>query len=93
MLMSVHLIAYGKVQGVLFRAGTQEQALQLQLCGWVKNCPDGTVEIHAEGEKQTLEQFIEWCKKGPPVAQVSKLDIKWVEPQGLNDFEIRATSG
>ena len=93
MLMGVHLIARGKVQGVWFRAGTQEQALQLGLCGWVKNCPDGTVEIHAEGEKETLEQFIDWCRKGPPAAQVSNLDIEWVESQGLTDFEIRSTSG
>ena len=91
--MSVHLIAHGKVQGVWFRAGTQERALQLALCGWVKNCLDGTVEIHAEGEKETLEQFINWCRKGPPAAQVSKLDIKWVESQGLTAFEIRSTSG
>ena len=79
MLMSVHLIARGKVQGVWFRACTQEQALQLGLSGWVKNCPDGTVEIHAEGEKETLEPFIDWCRKGPPAAQVSTLDIEWVE--------------
>ena len=92
MLMSVHLIAHGKVQGVWFRAGTQEKALQLGLSGWVRNCPDGTVEIQAEGKKETLEQFIDWCRKGPPAAQVSTLDIEWVESKGLTDFEIRSTS-
>jgi acylphosphatase len=61
MLMSVHLIVSGRVQGVCFRAGTRDQALELGLCGWAKNCPDGTVEIHAEGDKKTLEQFIIWC--------------------------------
>lgn len=86
--MSVHLIARGRVQGVWFRAGTCEQALQLGLCGWAKNCPDGTVEIHAEGEKETLEQFINWCRKGTPSAEVSALDIEWVDPKGLNSFEI-----
>jgi acylphosphatase len=93
MLMGVHLIARGKVQGVWYRVGTREQALQLGLCGWAKNCSDGTVEIHAEGEKEILEQFISWCRKGPPAAQVSTLDIEWVESQGLNTFEVRATSG
>lgn len=93
MLKGVHLIAHGKVQGVWFRAGTQEQALQLGLCGWVKNCQNGTVEIHAEGEKKILEQFINWCRIGPPAAKVSTLDIEWVESQGLTDFEIRNTSG
>ncbi len=86
--MDVHLIVRGRVQGVWFRAGTQEQALQLGLCGWVKNCPDGSVEIHAQGEKETLEQFINWCRKGPPAAQVSDLDIEWVDPQGATTFEI-----
>ena len=89
MLMSVHLIAHGKVQGVWYRASTRKQALQLGLCGWAKNCPDGTVEIHAEGEKEILELFINWCRKGPPAAQVSSLDIEWVESQAMTTFDIR----
>ena len=88
MLMGVHLIVHGKVQGVWYRAGTREQALKMGLCGWAKNCLNGTVEIHAEGEKEILEQFINWCRKGPPAAQVSALDIEWVEPQGLTTFEV-----
>jgi acylphosphatase len=88
MLISAHLIVHGKVQGVWYRAGAREQALKMGLCGWAKNCLDGTVEIHAEGEKEILEQFISWCRKGPPAAQVSALDIEWGEPQGLTTFEI-----
>ena len=88
MLMSVHLIARGRVQGVWYRASAREQALQLGLHGWAKNCADGTVEIHAEGEQDTLEKFISWCRKGPPAAQVSALDIEWIKPQGLTAFEI-----
>ena len=88
--MSVHLIAHGKVQGVWYRAGTREKALQLGLCGWAKNCPDGTVEIHAEGEKEILELFINWCRKGPPTDQVSSLDIEWVELQAMTTFDIRS---
>jgi acylphosphatase len=93
MLMSVHLIAHGKVQGVRYRAGAREKALRLGLCGWAKNCPDGTVEIHAEGAKEILEQFIKFCRKASPAAQVSSMDIEWVESQGLTSFEIRPTSG
>jgi acylphosphatase len=92
MLMSVHLIAHGKVQGVWYRAGTREKALQLGLCGWAKNCPDGTVEIYAEGEKKFLNSFINWCRKGSPAAQVSSLVIEWGESQGLTSFKIRPTS-
>jgi len=88
MLMGVHLVVSGRVQGVWFRAGTREQALKYGLCGWVKNCPDGTVEIHAEGEKEALEHFIAWCRKGPPAALVTTLDIMWISSQCLNTFEI-----
>lgn len=88
MLMSVHLIVSGRVQGVWFRAGTREQALELGLCGWAKNCPDGIVEIHAEGDKKTLEQFITWCRKGPPAARVSALEVEWVVSQSLTTFKI-----
>ena len=89
MSFAVHLFARGRVQGVWFRAGTQEQALQMAISGWAKNCSDGSVEIHAEGEKENLEQFINWCRKGTPAAQVSTLDVEWVPPQGLDSFEIR----
>ena len=89
MSSAVHLIARGRVQGVWFRASTQEQALQMGVCGWARNCLDGSVEIYAEGEKEILERFISWCRKGPSAAQVSGLDIEWVNPQSLNTFKIR----
>ena len=88
MSSAVLLIARGRVQGVWFRASTQEQALQMGVCGWARNCLDGSVEIYAEGEKEILERFISWCRKGPPAAQVSGLDIEWVNPQSLNTFKI-----
>ena len=89
MSSAVHLIARGRVQGVWFRAGTQEQALKSGVCGWVKNCRDGSVEIHAEAEKKALEWFIGWCRKGSPAAEVSALEIEWISPQGFSAFEIR----
>ena len=89
MSSAVHLIARGRVQGVWFRASTQEQALQMGVCGWARNCLDGSVEIYAEGEKEILERFISWCRKGPSAAQVSGLDIEWVKFQSLNTFKIR----
>ena len=89
MRSAVYLSVKGRVQGVGFRASTREQALQLGLDGWAKNCPDGTVEIHAEGDKATLEDFISWCRKGPPTAQVMNLDVQWVATQNLSHFEIR----
>lgn len=86
---AVHLIVRGKVQGVFYRAQTQETAEGLALAGWARNCSDGTVEIHAEGEKSQLEKLVAWCHKGPPSARVSGVDVEWVPATGLGSFEIR----
>jgi acylphosphatase len=73
MIEATHINVHGRVQGVWFRAGTKEKADELGLLGWVKNRPEGTVEIHAEGEKPQLEKFIAWCRKGTPAANRSIL--------------------
>ncbi|MDP6476716.1 MAG: acylphosphatase, partial [Nitrospinaceae bacterium] len=62
---AVHIIVHGRVQGVFFRASTQTRALELSLVGWVRNLPDSSVEIHAEGDRENLELLIEWCRQGP----------------------------
>ena len=62
---------------------------RLGLTGWVKNCSDGSVEIHAEGDKAKLEELIAWCRKGPALASVSNIDESWVESEGLHSFDIR----
>tara|TARA_Y100000294_G_scaffold81843_1_gene76862 strand:+ start:359 stop:631 length:273 start_codon:yes stop_codon:yes gene_type:complete len=86
---AVHIIVHGFVQGVFFRASTQSQATEHSLTGWVRNLPDGTVEIHAEGEKESLDRFIEWCRQGPPSANVQRLDLDWIASQSLSAFEVR----
>ena len=86
---AVHIVVHGSVQGVFFRASTQSQASEHSLTGWVRNLPDGTVEIHAEGEKESLDRFIEWCRQGPPAANVQRLDLGWISSQSLSDFEVR----
>ena len=88
MIEATHIIVYGRVQGVWFRAGTKEKADELDLLGWVKNRPEGTVEIHAEGEKPQLEKFIVWCRKGTPTADVTSLDIDEVMAQEFKSFDI-----
>lgn len=80
-----HLIITGMVQGVMFRYSTQDEAERLGLTGWVRNRRDGTVEAVAEGEKQKVEQLVEWCHHGPPHARVSRVDVHWEEPGG--EFE------
>ena len=86
---AVHLFVHGRVQGVFFRASTQKTAEGLGLTGWVKNCSDGSVEIHAEGDKEKLEELIAWCRQGPPSASVSDIDLDWVDVEGFSSFDIR----
>ena len=64
---AVHMFVHGRVQGVFYRAKTQKVAEGLGLTGWVKNCRDGSVEIHAEGNKEKLEELIKWCRNGPAI--------------------------
>ena len=86
--LAAHIIVHGKVHGVYFRASTHTKALELSLKGWVRNLSNGTVEVHAEGSQNSLEQLIKWCQKGPPSAKVSRYDLDWVTPKGINEFTI-----
>jgi acylphosphatase len=79
------VIVGGRVQGVFYRYTTQEVAHRLSVFGWVKNRWDGTVEAVFEGERERVEEMIEWCRKGPPGAQVQSVDIQWEECVGEFD--------
>lgn len=79
----------GLVQGVLFRAETKKIALQLSLTGQVKNNPDGTVTIVAEGSTKDLLKLRQWCRQGSKAARVEKIEEKWQnEAKGFNSFNI-----
>jgi len=78
----VHLTIEGRVQGVFFRASAQEEAIRLGVKGWVRNCPDGPVEVVAEGVKDKIEELISWCRHGPPGAQVHHVQVEWQEFRG-----------
>lgn len=77
---AVHMIAHGRVQGVGFRFYVRERAVPFGLKGWVRNLPDGSVEIHAEGKKDILDLFIAEIRKGPTFGNVSDLDEEWTDP-------------
>lgn len=81
----VHLTIEGWVQGVFFRASTVEEAARLGLKGWVKNCPDGSVEVVAEGRKNQIDEIIQWCHRGPPGARVQNVQLEWEDY--LNNLE------
>ncbi len=77
---SAHIIVSGLVQGVGFRYFVHRRASRLGLSGIVRNLPDGSVEIEAEGDKMLLEELITHVRNGPPSAQVSDLDVTWGDP-------------
>lgn len=79
----------GRVQGVFFRASTREQARQLALTGWVRNCEDGDVELTACGTPAQLDALERWLWQGPPSAQVTDLVRRDVPAEQLAGFEIR----
>jgi acylphosphatase len=71
---------YGLVQGVFYRASTQEKATQLGVAGWVRNCADGSVELEAFGTTTKVEELLAWCRRGPELARVDRVDIEWLPP-------------
>ncbi len=85
-----HLFISGRVQGVFYRANTQERARRLGLTGWVRNLPDGRVEAVVEGEEERIRELINWCHEGPPGARVEDVEVHWEDYRGeFDDFEIR----
>jgi acylphosphatase len=69
----IRLIIEGRVQGVWFRESTRRQASSLGVSGWVRNRPDGTGEVLAEGPEDPVKQFSAWCYKGPSAARVRQV--------------------
>jgi acylphosphatase len=83
------IVVSGQVQGVFFRDTTLRRAEALGVAGWVRNCPDGSVEVVAEGDEDAVESLLEYCREGPPRAEVSGVDISDESPEGLRGFEVR----
>jgi len=73
----------GRVQGVWFRQSTKNRAQELNLTGWVRNNPDGSVEALFEGEETAIKAAIEWCRRGPDLARVDDLQLSWEPEEGL----------
>ena len=80
----------GQVQGVNFRASAKRQAEALGLSGWVRNLPDGTVEVDFEGPEAAVHQMVEWCSHGPQGAWVDLAEVEWLDALGnFSGFEVR----
>ncbi|PTX59981.1 acylphosphatase [Melghirimyces profundicolus] len=85
-----HIMVHGRVQGVGFRHYTRKAALSIGVKGWVRNRPDGTVEIDAQGPASKMERFVEAVRKGSPASQVKRLETKEKKPTDrYRTFEVR----
>jgi acylphosphatase len=73
----VRLKIQGRVQGVFFRAATMDKAREFGLTGWVRNNPDGSVEVGAEGLREELDKLVAWSHMGPRHAVVNNVEIEW----------------
>lgn len=81
-MKQLHLVIQGKVQGVFFRDFVKQTAESLGLKGWVKNNPEGTVELIAEGSEEDLKKLLDKCRKGPDTANVEGINADWKEYTG-----------
>ncbi|MCE9626144.1 MAG: acylphosphatase [Deltaproteobacteria bacterium] len=91
--MQFHAVIRGRVQGVFFRAWTQQTARSLGLVGWVRNRSDGSVELLAQGEKDPLEELLRLCRIGPPAARVEDVKVEWSEEAAKNsEFLVERSS-
>ena len=84
-----HVRVTGLVQGVFFRVWSRDEARRLGVAGWVRNCPDGSVEAHLEGEAGKVERMIALLREGPPQARVDKVETSESECEELKAFEVR----
>jgi acylphosphatase len=85
----VEITVHGRVQGVAFRWYTRKSALSYGLKGWVRNRPDGSVQMVAEGPRDSLEAFCDWTQRGPDHARVDRQEISWSQANGkFEDFLI-----
>lgn len=85
--LQIHI--HGRVQGVGFRYSAKSMARSLKISGFVKNLPDDSVYIEAEGDEQSLKDFVRWCHIGPERAIIEKVDLKEGEIKNYQGFDTR----
>ncbi len=88
MFLHFNIKIFGLVQGVFFRVSAKKEADRLKLSGLARNDTDGSVYIEVEGDKDSLDRFISWCKKGPPQAKVEKVQYDNGEIKNYQQFKI-----
>ena len=86
-----HVLVIGRVQGVFFRAWAQGQARELGISGWIRNCPDGSVEAHIDGDEDGVTRMIERMRHGPSDARVEEVAVEEAAPESTGRFELRTS--
>lgn len=84
----LHCFVSGRVQGVWYRASTEQHAKDLGLEGYAKNLADGRVEVMICGEQQQVEALRDWLWQGPPLAKVKDIEIKMLPYQSFDGFGV-----
>lgn len=82
------ILVEGRVQGVFFRASVAREAEGAGVAGWAKNLPDGRVEVVAEGTPEAVERVVDFCRRGPPLARVTRVTVEEEPPRGERGFRI-----
>ena len=90
-LATVRIVITGRVQGVGYRAWLQEEAMELQLSGWVRNRTDGSVEALVHGDKKKVDDLIRACHNGPALSRVDKVTVEPAKYDGQSGFRIEKT--
>lgn len=89
-MVELYGIVSGKVQAVAYRAFVQDAATELCITGYIRNLPDGTVEVVAQAESSTLKEFVEYLHEGSLLSQVEGVAVEWRSVQAAyDDFSIR----
>lgn len=89
-MVEIHCLVSGRVQAVAYRTYVQDAAGELGLVGFVRNLPDGTVEVVAQGEPATLKDFVEYLHEGSLLAKTEAVAVEWQSArQNYEDFSIK----
>jgi acylphosphatase len=89
MLLHYDIRVSGRVQGVFYRASARGEASRLGLSGFVRNEDDGSVYAEAEGDRESLDEFLQWCRRGPPHARVESVEASAGEVREYRGFHVR----
>lgn len=90
MLIRIHILLNGEVQGVFFRSEMRDEAEKRSVTGWVRNLRDGRVEAVFEGEEAKVKEIVAYCRTGPKRAKVTNLNVAWEVYTGKFDrFEVK----